>query len=82
MGPTPGPESAKDHRDRLREFGYNDQEARFLCLAATHSGYFTRHQFLRFTRQTKGCLVHRFANKLLTQNHAQVTQCSGGSKVF
>ncbi len=43
----------------LQDFGYNEQEAHFLYLAATHSGYFTRHQFLSFTHQTKGCLVHR-----------------------
>jgi hypothetical protein len=55
----------QDHLDRLRHSGYNEQEARFLYLAATHSGYFTRHQFLGFTHQTKGCLVHRFTTKLL-----------------
>ena len=72
----------QDHLDRLRNFGYNEQEARFLYLAATHSRYFTRHQFLTFTHQTKGCLVHRFTTKLLTQHHAQATQYGHKTYVF
>jgi hypothetical protein len=72
----------QDHLDRLRDFGFNEQEARFLFLAATHSGYFTRHQFLRFTDQTKGCLVHRFTTKLLTQHHAKATQYGRKTYVF
>jgi hypothetical protein len=72
----------QEHLDRLRDFGYNEQEARFLYLAATHSGYFTRRQFLSFTHQTKGCLVHRFTTKLLTQHHAQATQYGHKTYVF
>ncbi len=72
----------QDHLDRLRDFGYNKQEARFLYLAATHSGYLTRRQFLSFTHQTKGCLVHRFTTKLLTQHHAQATQYGHKTYVF
>src|SRR5260370_9033787 len=72
----------QDHLDRLRDFGSNKQEARFLYLAATHSGYLTRRQFLSFTHQTKGCLVHRFTSKLLTQHHAQATQYGHKTYVF
>ena len=82
MDREPGLESDKNHLGILRDFGYNDQEARFLRLTATHSGYFTRHRFLRFTHQTKGCLVHRFTSKLLTQNHAQATQYGHKTYVF
>jgi len=32
----------------LGSFGYTENEARFLYLVATHSGYFTCQQFLRF----------------------------------
>jgi len=72
----------RNHLDRLQELGFNEQEAHFLYLAATHSGYFTRRQFLSFTRQTKGCLVHRFTTKLLTQHHAQATQYGHKTYVF
>jgi len=82
MDSEPALDPHRDHLDRLRDFGYNEQEARFLYLAATHSGYFTRHQFLSFNHQTKGCLVHRFTTKLLTQRHAQATQYGHKTYVF
>lgn len=78
----PAIEGQQDHLCRLRGFGYNEQEARFLYLAATHSGYFTRQQFLRFTHRAKGCLVHRFTTKLLTQQFAQATQYGHKTYVF
>jgi hypothetical protein len=82
MDAKPALDPHKDHLDRLRDFGYNEQEARFIFLAVTHSGYFTRHQFLSFTHQSKGCLVHRFTTKLLTQHHAQATQYGHKTYVF
>jgi hypothetical protein len=82
MDARSGLDPHQDHLDRLRGFGYNEQEAHFLYLAAIHSGYFTRRQFLSFTHQTKGCLVHRFTTKLLTQHHAQANQYSHKTYVF
>lgn len=82
MDAKPALDPHQNHLDRLQDSGYNNQEARFLYLAATHSGYFTRHQFLSFTHQTKGCLVHRFTTKLLTQHHAQATQYGHKTYVF
>jgi hypothetical protein len=82
MDSEPALDPHQEQLDRLRDFGYNGQEARFLYLAATHSGYFTRHQFLSFTHQTKGCLVHRFTTKLLTQHHARATQYGHKTSVF
>jgi hypothetical protein len=82
MDAKPALDPHQDHLDRLQDFDYNKHEARFLYLAATHSGYFTRHQFLSFTHQTKGCLVHRFTTRLLTQHHAQATQYGHKTYVF
>ena len=82
MDSKPALDPHQDYLDELRDFGYNEPEARFLYLAATHSGYFTRHQFLALTHQTKGCLVHRFTTKLLTQHHAQATQYGHKTYVF
>src|SRR5216684_4240623 len=82
MDAKPALDPHLDHLDRLQDSGYNEREARFLYLAATHSGYFTRHQFLSFTHQTKGCLVHRFTTKLLTEHHAQATQYGHKTYVF
>ena len=36
------------YTDRSGSFGYTEDEARFLYLVATHSGYFTCQQFLPF----------------------------------
>ncbi len=82
MHSKPALEPRQHYVDRLRGFAYNEQEARFLYLSATHSGYFTRQQFLRFTRKSKGCLVHRFTTTLLTQHDAQATQYGHKTYVF
>ena len=37
------------HIQALQSFGYTPQEAHFLYLVATHSGYFLARQFLAFT---------------------------------
>ena len=54
----------------IESFGYSWTEARFLYLVATHSGYFTRSQFLRYTGLKKGCLVHRLTNRAMKLKHA------------
>lgn len=54
----------------LRAFGYTEVEARFLHIAATHSGYFTVRQFLSFAQARHGKRNARFVEKLLTLGHA------------
>ena len=39
----------------IRAFGYTGDEARFLYIVATHSGYFVPRQFLALTGSKKGC---------------------------
>jgi hypothetical protein len=56
---------APEHLTRIQGYGYTRTEAQFLCLVATHSGYFTRRQFLRFAQVKKGGAVCRFIDKLL-----------------
>ena len=70
------------HLAALCRLGYSDQEARFIYLVATHSGYFTRPQFLRFTRQTKGGILHRFTTKLLALGHVRATEYGRQMLVF
>lgn len=57
----------------LRAFGYTELETRFLYLAAIHSGYFIRQQFLKFSGKSKGWAVNSFTQKLLARGHAKVT---------
>ena len=51
----------------LGSFGYTEDEARFLYLVATHSGYFTCQQFVRFINGKPGKRSLTFVRKLVEQ---------------
>jgi hypothetical protein len=57
----------------LRRFGYDAQEAQFLSIAALHSGYFLRRQFLSFVGGTKGWKDVALLKKLKANHHCQIT---------
>ena len=54
----------------LRGLGYTEDEARFLYLVATHSGYFSTRQFLRFTQAESGEKSMTFTQNVLGKGHA------------
>jgi hypothetical protein len=54
----------------LSSLGYTEDEARFLYLVATHSGYFSMRQFLQFTGTKSGDKSMAFSQKLLGRGHA------------
>lgn len=56
--------------ENLRGLGYTEDEARFLYLVATHSGYFTARQFLTFTGAKSGDRSMAFTQKVLGKSHA------------
>src|SRR5256886_10298218 len=56
--------------EALRHFGYTEEEARFLYLVATHSGYFTCQQFLKFIQAKPGKRSMAFARKVTEKKHA------------
>ena len=60
------------HLEALVAFGYTEEEARFLYLVATHSGYFVARQFLAFTGAHWGKRTSAFWSKLETLRHARV----------
>lgn len=62
------------HLECLQSFGYTPQEARFLYLVATHSGYFLARQFLAFTGAHWGKRTTLFWSKLQANRHAR-TEC-------
>jgi hypothetical protein len=62
------------HLETLTAFGYTAQEAHFLYLVATHSGYFRARQFLGFTRAHWGKRTTQFWSKLQSRKHAR-TEC-------
>ena len=62
---------APAHIEALQAFGYSKEEARFLYIVATHSGYFVARQFLSFTGTDWGNRTNTFWNKLHTKKHAR-----------
>jgi len=62
------------HLETLASFGYTPQEAHFLYLVTTHSGYFLARQFLGFTRAHRGKRTTQFWAKLQLRKHAR-TEC-------
>jgi len=62
------------HLETLASFGYTPQEAHFLYLVTTHSGYFRARQFLGFTRAHWGKRTTQFWAKLQSRKHAR-TEC-------
>ncbi len=69
------------HIETLRAQGYTPQEAHFVYLVATHSGYFLARQFLAFTRAHWGKRTTLFWNKLQSKRHAR-TECFPGHGVI
>jgi len=70
------------HTDALRSFGYTEEEARFLYLVATHSGYFTCQQFLYFIRTKPGKRSVAFAQKVIEKQHAKTRSNLRHGRVF
>jgi len=66
----------------LGSFGYTEDEARFLYLVATHSGYFTCQQFIHFIRGKPGKRSLTFVRKLLEKGHASPRPCLRNGKVY
>ena len=59
----------------LGSFGYTEDEARFLYLVATHSGYFTCQQFVRFIQGKPGKRSQSLVRKLVEKGHASARPC-------
>ena len=68
--------------DNLRGFGYTADEARFLYLVATHSGYFSTRQFLKFTRTKSGDRSMAFTQKVLGKGHATARLLLRNGRVY
>jgi len=66
----------------LRLLGYTERESEFLFLVATHSGYFTTHQFKSFLGSGSGSLSHGFVHKLLERRHATYRAYRSGERVY
>lgn len=72
----------KEHLDNLVRVSYTPEEALFLYVVATHSGYFTHRQFLKFSGTKPGKHSQKFLTKLLTRKHASYHTYGCGSRVY
>jgi hypothetical protein len=70
------------YTEALRGFGYREEEARFLYLVATHSGYFTCQQFLQFVGTKPGKRSVAFARKVVEKKHASSKEYLRHGRVF
>lgn len=70
------------YTDALHAFGYTEEEARFLYLVATHSGYFTCQQFLQFVGTKPGKRSVAFARKVVEKRHASAKEYLRHGRVF
>jgi hypothetical protein len=66
----------------LERYGYSSEEARFLYIAALHSGYFVCRQFTHFIRRPRGALTQRFLAKLALRRHARRAPYQGQRFVY
>ena len=72
----------KEHIEAIQKFGYTHQEARFLCIVAIHSGYFTQRQYTKFGPRKAGCIASGFTNKLVARGHGAEHKYQNNTRVF
>jgi hypothetical protein len=68
--------------ENLSRLGYTADEARFLYLVATHSGYFAARQYLKFTGAKSGERSMAFTQKLLGRGHATARMLLRNGRVY
>jgi hypothetical protein len=71
-----------EHLEAIRKFGYNEPEARFLYIVATHSGYFTQRHFLDFVGQKPGWAVNTFVERLLKGGHVKQVRVQNNARFY
>jgi hypothetical protein len=68
--------------ENLRGLGYSEDEARFLYLVATHSGYFSAREYLAFTGAKSGEKSMAFTQKVLGKGHATARLLLRNGRVY
>jgi hypothetical protein len=68
--------------ENLRGLGYTEDEARFLYVVATHSGYFSTRQYLAFTGAKSGEKSMGLTQKLLGRGHASARLLLRNGRVY
>jgi hypothetical protein len=68
--------------ENLFGLGYTEDEARFLYIVATHSGYFSTRQYLNFTGAKSGDKNMAFTQKVLGKGHATARLLLRNGRVY
>jgi len=68
--------------ENLIGFGYTEDEARFLYLVATHSGYFSTRQYLTFTGAKSGDKSMALTQRVLGKGHATARLLLRNGRVY
>ncbi|MGH9685477.1 MAG: hypothetical protein ACRD5K_00095 [Candidatus Acidiferrales bacterium] len=66
----------------IKALGYTEDEARFLYIVATHSGYFVPRQFILFANVEWGKRSAKFAHKLECRGHACWQEYQDAGRVY
>src|SRR5882762_4504837 len=73
--------TADERIQALQRFDYSEHEARFLCLAALHSGYFLRRQCAQFLCQRGGSPT-ALIEKLFANCHASASSFDRNTHLY
>lgn len=66
----------------LQSAGYTEREAAFLYLAALHSGYFLRRQYLDFIERGRGALAVQFLRRAIVLGHVRGVGCGQARFIY
>ncbi len=66
----------------IERLGYTVREAAFLYLAAIHSGYCLRRQYLHFIERDDGAMVQRFLQKGVGRGHLVPIEYATGRHIY
>jgi hypothetical protein len=66
----------------LRQFGYTEREAGFLCLAALNAGYFLRRQYDTFLGKRAGGTAATLIQKAVALGHVKASTYANSTNVY
>src|SRR5579862_6359980 len=68
--------------ESLVRAGYTDREATFIYMAAVHSGYFLRRQFIASVQRERGGVATSFLRKAAELGHVTALPCAEGRYIY
>jgi hypothetical protein len=66
----------------IRQFGYTEREARFLCVVAIHAGYFSQNHVRQFSGNRSGRTVSAFIKRSLSHGHLKESKHQNNARVY